>query len=90
MTAMSGDLLQHWREVLSSNPGLRAKVVRFLISCYPEQAERIGFPPPRPPAPPADLNVEARPKLPKSPAQIRSLLVLISEAVRAATSERSR
>jgi hypothetical protein len=81
---MSLTLLQHWRESLRSGPEVCAKVFRFLLQFYGDRAMGIAFPSPSPPTPAFASEVDTRPKLPKSPEQIRSLLVGISEAVHAA------
>jgi len=84
---MSLTLLQHWRESLRSGPDVCAKVFRFLLQFYGDQATRIAFPPQPSQEPAFSLDVEGRPRLPRSPEEIRALLVRISAAVHAALGE---
>jgi hypothetical protein len=86
---MSLTLLQHWKDSLHSCPNICAKVFRFLMLFYGEQATRIVFPPASAVASVLQVEIETPPKLPKSPEQIRSLLVKISEAVSASVSNDS-
>jgi len=78
---MTNSLLGPWKHALDSGPRALAKVFRFLLRQYSEHAARapVCF---REPA--FQLDHEPRLKLPKSPEQIRSLLVRISSHIRAA------
>jgi hypothetical protein len=78
---MGLSLLHHWKDTLHSCPNILVKVFRFLVLIYGEQSTRIAFPPQSHPAPPIQLDVVARPRLPRSPEQIRLLLIKISEAI---------
>jgi len=86
---MSISLFQHWKDLLDSCSGLCERVYRFLLRYYGDQARKIVFRPRSLPVVEIHLQTEAHPKLPKSPDQIRSLLIRIGEAVRASTSRRS-
>jgi len=78
---MTLSLFQHWKDALHSSSVLVAKVYRFLMRFYGEQAGRIAFPPVSAPKGFLHLDPEVRPKPPKTPHQIRSLLIRIAEAV---------
>jgi hypothetical protein len=77
----SFSLLRHWKDSLNSCPDICAKVYRFLLLFYGEQATQIAFPPQASLTPALRIDVEAQPKLPKSPEQLRFLLIKIAEAV---------
>ena len=83
MRLVSISLYQHWKEALSS--GLCAKVYRFLMWFYGEQASRMLFAPRSVPTGFIHLDSEDRPKPLRTPDQVRSLLMKISEAVRSST-----
>ena len=74
-------LFHHWKDTLDSCPNILVKVFRFLVLFYGEQSTRIAFPPESHPAPSIQIDVDARPNLPRSPEQIRLLLIKISEAI---------
>jgi hypothetical protein len=87
---MSPTLTHHWKESLHSGPDVCAKVFRFLLQVYGDQAIGIAFPTESPEASACRLEVEVRPGLPRSSEQIRSLLVRISESVRVSLERESR
>ena len=87
MRPVSISLIQHWKEALKTSSGLCAKVYRFLMRFYGEQASHIVFPPRPVPTGFILLDSEARPKPPRTPDQIRSLLTKITEAVRRSTAD---
>lgn len=80
---MSGSLEQHWHESLNSSPNIYGKVFRFLLLVHGEPARQISFPSRSVLAPAYPLEMEAQPKPPRSPEEIRSLLLKIAVAVRA-------
>jgi hypothetical protein len=86
---VSFSLFQHWKEALQACPLVGAKVYRYLMAFYQEQATRIAFR--RTPASGAvcPLDMEAQLKLPRSPEQIRSLLGSITKAIREAAPKNS-
>jgi hypothetical protein len=78
---MTVSLFQHWNDALHSSSVLLAKVYRFLMRFYGEQAGTIAFPPVSVPTGGLHLDPEAQPRPLKTPHQIRSLLIKVAEAV---------
>jgi hypothetical protein len=85
MGAVTISLLQHWIDALQASSGLCARVYRFLIRFYGEQAGRIVFPSRPGRASFVHLDPETPPKAPRTSDQIRSLIINITEAVRRST-----
>ena len=75
-------LFQHWIDALHSSQGFCAKVYRFLLRFYGEQASRIAFPPLPVRTASIHLDPDVRAHSPRTPHQIRSQLIRITEAVR--------
>jgi len=82
---MTLSLFQHWNDALHSSSVLVAKVYRFLMRFYGEQAGKIAFPPVRVPTGFIHVDPGVHPKPPRTPQQIRSLVIKIAEAVHAST-----